>query len=364
MLLNTSLPHYRDFLLGLLSYKTIYISKLPTIFKKTIMLHDRILKLKQEISQLSTNPVLNVFNLDECKLLDDEYTNDTFVKEKVDSTLNLLKDLNVDFNPKYKSAYEEYNEGVIYLKIKSKYSNTNRIPEKSSPTPDFHVIDEGNYPFDINIELKSLSFLDGNLNYKNAQESGLEAQIRTEEQLKNGQRIAFSETIISPFLKNNKIPTTRELIEIYIDKVNNNIKMGQFEERDTILFVDIKQLLLGSLWNHSAVAFYQEKLTKSIVSGILWNTAFGTENNLILKPIEFEGKNNIDSVLTRNGILCDYDYVKAIVFITYENFEQRKFIGFIRQSDFDTPIMNFISGFCDFYNDDYNTEAWRVLNDR
>ncbi|NCO46472.1 MAG: hypothetical protein GW890_08790, partial [Vibrio sp.] len=99
-------------------------------------------------------------------------------------------------------------------------------------------------------------------------------------------RIAFSETIISPFLKNNKIPTTRELIEIYIDKVNNNIKKGQFEERDTILFVDIKQLLLGSLWNQSAIAFYQEKLTKSIVSGVLWNTAFGKENNLILKPIE------------------------------------------------------------------------------
>ncbi len=326
------------------------------------MLHDRILRLKQEISQLSTNPVLNVFNLDECKLLDNEYTNDTFVKEKVDSTLKLLKDLDVDFNPKYKSAYEEYNEGVIYLKIKAKYLNTNRIQETSSSTPDFHVISAGNYPFDINIELKSLSFLDGNLNYKSAQESGLEAQMRTEEQIKDGKRIAFSETIISPFLKNNKIPTTRELIEIYIDKVNNNIKKGQFEERDTILFVDIKQLLLGSLWNQSAIAFYQEKLTKSIVSGVLWNTAFGKENNLILKPIEFEGKNNIDSVLTKNGILLEHDYVKAIVFITYENFEERKFIGFIRQSDSSTQIMNFISEFCDLYNDDYNTEAWRVLN--
>lgn len=328
------------------------------------MLHDRILNLKQEISRLSTNPVLNVFNLDECKLLDNGYTNDAFIKEKVDSTLNLLKDLNVNFNPKYNSAYEEYNEAVIYLKIKAKYSNTNRIQETSSPTPDFHVISAGNCPFDINIELKSLSFLDGNLNYKNAQESGLDAHIRTEEQIKNGKRVAFSETIISPFLKNNKIPTTRELIEIYIDKVNNNIKKGQFEERDTILFVDIKQLLLGSLWNHSAVAFYQEKLTKSIVSGVLWNTAFGTENNLILKPIEFEGKNNIDSVLTKNGILLEHDYIKAIVFITYENFEERKFIGFIRQSDTSTQVMNLISEFCDFYNDDYNTEAWRVLNER
>ena len=140
--------------------------------------------------------------------------------------------------------------------------------------------------------------------------------------------------------------------------------LGVSGMQDTILFVDIKQLLLGSLWNQSAVTFYQEKLTKSIVSGVLWNTAFGTENNLILKPIEFEGKNNVDSVLTKNGILVEHDYVRAIVFITYENFEERKFIGFIRQSDSSTQIMNFISEFCDLYNDDYNTEAWRVLNDR
>jgi hypothetical protein len=327
------------------------------------MLYHRILQLKQEISQLSINPVLNVFNLDECKLLDADYVNDPFVKEKVDSTLNLLRDLKVDFNPKYKSAYEEYNEGVIYLRIKSQYINTFRIPETSTPTPDFHVVDTNKYPFDINIELKSLSFLDGNLNYRNAQEAGLEAQIRTEEQINEGQSIVFSETVISPFLKNNKIPTTRELIEIYIDKINNNIKREQFKERDTVLFIDIKQLLLGSLWNQSAVAFYQEKMTKSIVSGVLWNTVFGKENNLILKPIEFEGKNNVDSILTKTGILHDHDYIKAIVFATYENFDERKFIGFIRQSDSSSQTLNFISGFCDLYNDDYNTGAWKVLNE-
>ena len=327
------------------------------------MLYDRILELKQKISQLSINPILNIFNLNECRILDNKYENDLFVKKKVDSTLFLLKNLDVDFSPKYKSAYEEFNECIIYLKIKSKYNNTQQISEKDTSTPDYHVIETNKNPFDLNIELKSLSFLNGNLNYTKAQEKGLNAKIKIEEQIKDGKSIAISETTISPFFKNNKMPDTRELIEVYIDKINNNIKKGQFIERDTILFVDIKQLLLDSIWNHSAVIFYQEQITKSIASGVLWNTVFGKKNSLILKPIEFEGCNNVDSELTKNGILIDHDYIKAIVFVTYENFENRKFVGFIRQSDSESQVMNFITDFCDLYNDDYNSEAWRVLND-
>lgn len=324
------------------------------------MLHDRILKLKQETSTITNNPVLDVFNLEECTYLDCQYATDNFIKDKVDKCLRYLDNLQIDFNPNYKSAYEEYNEAVIYVDLLKKYQ-TKRVPESSTPTPDFKVKNSGQFPFEIYVEVKALSFLDGNLNYKEAQKSSLEANISIEKQLQDCKKIAFGETIISPFLKRDKIPSTRELIEIYIDKISNNIKSDQYNLGDTILLIDIKQLLLGSHWDESGIALYQEGLMKSIASGVLWNTAFGQVGEMIYKPIEFEGKPNTDSHLTKNGILIDHSYIKGLIFATYKNFHERKYLGFLRYEEQDGQVANFISLFCDFHNDNKNTEAWRVL---
>lgn len=349
----TKLANIKRKLLDLLKSKTTEINN-------SKMLYERILKLKQETSSITNNPVMDAFNLDECKYLDSLYSTDTFVKSKIDSCLGHLKNLTIDFNPKYKSAYEEYNEAIIYTDLIKKYQ-TERVPETTTPTPDFKVTYNGDFPFEIYIEVKALSFLDGNLNYIEAQKSGLESAISTEKQLKEGKKIAFGETIISPFLKRNKLPSTRELIEIYIDKITNNIKAGQYNSGDTVLLIDIKQLLLGSHWDESGVAFYQEGLTKSIVSGVLWNTAFGRAGEMIYKPIEFEGKPNVDSPLTKNGILVDHSYIKGLVFATYKNFQERKYLGFFRYDQQDEQVANFISLFCDLHNDDKNTEAYNVL---
>jgi hypothetical protein len=324
------------------------------------MLHDRILELKQETSTITNNPVMDAFNLEECKYLDNQYTTDSFIKGKVDKCLGYLQNLKVDFNPSYKSAYEEYNEAIIYVDLLKKFQTT-RVPEATTPTPDFSVMDNGQFPFNIYVEVKALSFLDGNLNYKEAQKSSLEANISIEKQLQEGKQIAFGETIISPFLKRDKLPSTKELIEIYIDKINNNIKSGQYGLGDTVLLIDIKQLLVGSHWDESGIALYQEGLMKSIASGVLWHTAFGQTGEMIYKPIEFEGKSNTDSPLTKNGILIDHSFIKGLVFATYKNFQERKYLGFFRYEEQDNQAANFISLFCDLHNDNKNTEAWRVL---
>lgn len=328
------------------------------------MLYNRILQLKQETAAITTNPVLNAFNLDECRYLDCIYTTDPFIKQKIDNCLGYLRGLSIEFNPGYRSAYEEFNEAIVYTDLLKKCQAT-RVSEADTPTPDFHLVGDGENPFNIYAEVKALSFLDGNLNYKEAQQSSLEAHISIEEQLQAGQNIAFGETIISPFHKRGKLPATKELIEIFIDKINNNIKSGQYLLGDTILLIDIKQLLLGSKWDESGTAFYQEGLMKSIASGVLWHTAFGQAGQMIYQPIEFEGRPNTDSPLEKNGILVDHKYITGLVFVTYENIVHRKYLGFFRHDDQDNQSAIFISLFCDFFNDDKNTRAWKVLqNDR
>lgn len=324
------------------------------------MLYDRVLRLKQETNSITTNPVMDAFNLEECKILDSKYATEPVIHEKVDKCLSYLQNLTVDFNPSYKSAYEEYNEAITYLEL-SKKLQTERIPEAATPTPDFRVTKTGDFSFDIYVEVKALSFLQGNLNYIEAQKSSLEAKIHVEKQIDEGKQIAFGEAIISPFLKRQKLPSTKELIEIYIDKITNNVKSGQYNLGDTVLLIDIKQLLLGSHWDESSVAVYQEAMMKSMVSGVLWHTAFGQAGTMIYKPIEFEGKENIDSPLTKNGILVDNAFIKGLVFATYKNFDERKYLGFYRHSEQDEQSCYFISTFCDLYNDDMNSQAWRVL---
>lgn len=304
---------------------------------------------------------MNAFDMDDCKKIDLAFQSDEFVQRKVKKCLNYLKDVRIDFNPNYRSAYEEYNEVITYLTIKEQF-NITPIPETKSPTPDFRItttVDES--PAEFLMELKALSFTEGNLNYKEAQDSALEANLSLERQIEEGKRIAFAEHIISPLLKNNRTPTTRELIEIYIEKIKNNIKPGQYQLGDTVLMVDIKQLILNSYWQDSAIALYQERLMKSIASGVLWNVAFASQGDMVYKQIEFEGKGNLDSRMTKNGILVDHPYIKALVFVTYRNFTERKYVGFYRRNDEYKGFANFLYRFCTFFNDEHNSYAYKVL---
>lgn len=324
------------------------------------MLYERILKLAQAASSITTNPTLNAFELNECKLLDEKYVQDPFIKKKVDKCIGYLEDLCIDYNAKYRSAYEEYNEGITYIRI-SEHFHIKPVNESTTSTPDFIVNVPGSVEGNFYIELKSLSFTEGNLNYKEAQRGSLDANISIEKQLSDGKNIGFGENIISPFNIGGRSPSTRELIEIYIGKLNNNIKKGQYILGDTVLMIDIKQLLLDTSWSNAGAALYQEQQMKSIASGVLWNVAFGQQGDQIFKQIEYESASNIDSKLTRNGILIDYEYIKGLIFVAYENFQHPKFIGFYRNIDEEKPFSVFINFFCNFYNDNLNTWAYRIL---
>jgi hypothetical protein len=326
-------------------------------------LYCTILGLKQDISLYSVNPVLDAFNLDDCSKLDSEYYSDEFIRKKVDECLKLLNGIGLDFNPKFNSAYEIYNEAVIYFYFKNRFQ-IQPIKEEKYSTPDFHIKLKKNKNDELYLEVKALSYLQGSLNYLAAQKDGLNSRVSTENQLKSGKQITFSEMIISPFQKDGSQPTKRELIEIYIEKIKQNIKENQYKFGESILLVDTKQLLLGSRLTDSAVALYQERLCQSIASGLLWHVAFGNIGNMIYQPIEFEGAKNTAGLLEKEGILSEHKFIKGLIFVVYENFEIRKNIGFYRYDEQDCIAAEFINDFCDFWNDDNNSEAWKYLQEK
>ncbi len=326
-------------------------------------LEEKIKKLKKDTFGITTNPILDAFDLMECKQIDDISETDSFVKSRRDSCLNQLKSVKIDFQSEYRTAFEDYNEAAIYIDLKTKL-NIEGIIESDTKTPDFKIRKDGECSFELNAELKSLSFADGNLNYIDAQEQAIEAQINIETQLSKGKKIAFGITEISPLHKSNvkyDLYSTKYVIERFIDKISQNIKKGQFTQASTILMIDIKQLALPSNFKESCVSLFIQKAFNSIVSGVLWNVAFGKVGHLLYKPSEFEGRPNTDGELERNGILVEYPYIKGLVVIGYENFEIRKYVGFYRYSEIDTNVINAIQSICSFVNDDKNSHGWQIV---
>jgi hypothetical protein len=333
------------------------------------MLKDIFLSLKQRTNSLTINPLLNSFDQEDLKLLDTEAVTEPFIAEKKKNILGLMKETSIDYDPKLKSAYDEYSEAMTYLRLKNIFGKVERIAEGKEKTPDFKIElsydDNGEAKIcTVYAELKSLSFASGNLNYKKTMEQGLDAQIDIEKQLKQGRQIGFGITEIQPLHKDNKKydPTsTKYAIETVIEKIEQNIKEGQYSYGETVLIVDLKQLILPSYFKEGGVPIFQEKQYNSFVSGVQWNAAFGKVGYLVFKQIEFEGKENVDGELEREGVLVSRDYIKAVIFLDYAlSDKQPKIVGLYKQRNVSDCVQEFLYKFCDFVNDEKNTNGWRL----
>jgi hypothetical protein len=311
----------------------------------------------------SINPVLDCFDLDECDLINNNM-DDPFVQEKALEIEKILKPLGPDFVDEYCTAFQEFNEAVYYLSLKKKGITVTRIPEvKGKKTPDLKV------EFDsctIYVEIKTLSFFNGKSNYTDAQGSAMDQQIEIQRQEKSGRLVAIAYHEIAPFYKPGDKYDDRSvkcLTEMLIGKIKNNVKKGQFEEGNTILLVDMKQLLTLGRIEEDILPFYrcEGPGDNNIVSGMLWTTACGRAGGTVLRPIEFAGKPNVEPPLEYDGILPAHEYIEGVIFGCYEKRMERKLCGFQRHVEDDDCTGEFIRKVCDHWNDDVNSNGWKYV---
>ena len=333
------------------------------------LLAKRFLTLKQQTNSMTHNPLLNCFDQDDLQMLDTLADQDRFVAEKKKEILGFVKGLMIDFDIKLKSAYDEYTEALTYLRLKNKFPRIERIREGATKTPDFkipftHMTNGEETEYEIYVELKSMAFADGNLNYLKVMEDGFAAKIHMEVEIRKGKKIAMGITEIAPFAKSNSTSdsrSTRYATEILIDKIAQNIKEGQFSSGPTVLFLDLKQLVFQGDYRQNSVPIFQETFQRSVVSGVLWNAAFGKAGHLIFQPIEFEGSNNTDGELEKDGILSAHSWVEAIVIFQYSlNERHPKIVGFYKQKALKESVEAFLHTFCDFVNDDANSYGYEL----
>jgi len=294
--------------------------------------------------------------------MDDLANSDQFVNNKKSNILNLIKGVNIDKGlSQLGSAFDEYREGMVYLMLKSKFQKVEKVPEGEKRTPDFKIdisIDSAIYA-----ELKTMSFADGNLNYLTVMKEGLQSQIDIEGQIKEGKRVAFGITSIAPWRKSNRDYDPYSIlfaIETLIEKIEQNIKKGQFSMGNTVLIVDTKQLAMPNSYMEGGVPVYIGGMYYSLISGVQWNVSFGKMGHMIYRSIEFEGKENVDGELKRNGILHNREWIKAICFITHTS-KDVKITGLHRHGEKSDAVLHFLNQFCDFVNDELNTNGWEAV---
>lgn len=334
------------------------------------MLYDVVLHKKQVLSGLTSNPTLDAFDSDYCKILDSLAASDAFVKDRVDKALAELELAGeINYSDHYRTAFDAYNEAVLYYEIQKRGFKITNIPETSTPTPDFKVeysfkdweqkeVTETAY-----IEVKSLSFADGNLEYQRVQDAALDANIHSESQRNRGRRICSSEYCVSP-LGSKDTGWTSE-IEILNRKIEQNIKQAQYEYgngKDTLLLVDLGQYIFP-FPKEDCLPVFPDLKHKCSISGRLWMTAFGRLDERTFAPCEFEGKGCFDHDLQQQGILLSYPFIKGIIFSSGTSPKDKRFFGLYRYEETDdVNTIVLLHQLCDFVNDDQNTQGFQYFD--
>jgi hypothetical protein len=230
-------------------------------------LYSKILGLKQENSELTCNPILDAFSLDMCQETDAE-EDDSFIKDKKNKILTRLNNCKVGYDAKLKPSLDAYTEVVTYILLKSKGFLVERVPERNTQkTPDFKVSSNGEIFF---IEMKTLGFAEGELNYLKAIDSGLAAEISLEEQIKSGKTVAISETSFNPLGRDRpdyEKFRQKYFIETIVKKIDQNLKKKQFELGKTILLIDLSLILIADWMLDSLLYIKNHGLAPWLVGG-------------------------------------------------------------------------------------------------
>lgn len=306
-------------------------------------LHTVVLKLKQDSNAYAQNPYLLPWDLKICQIIDDESPADDFLRRSKKEIMTYLEDCSLDYDQKLKRAYDVYAMTRFYIRFRRPLGLEKIPEEKNRKTPDFKGRLNNETFF---MEMKTLGFVNEDNNIKDMLKTSLNGQIDLESQVKAGKPVALAEQSIQPF---GKSPDSREIIEILIKKIDSLIEPGQFQLGDTLMVVDLS-LLDVFPWANGMAPVYMDQ--KDAVSGILWNVAFGRAGHQIYKKPEFEGKSNLDGILSINGILIDRPFVKGLCFCTGHFWGDEKMLGLFRQED--GKIGEILRTSCLFYNNEKN----------
>ncbi|OHD07312.1 MAG: hypothetical protein A2Y41_04800 [Spirochaetes bacterium GWB1_36_13] len=318
-------------------------------------LYDEYLKKFQEINDYTHNPLIGSINLHLIEAVEIKSSHDPFLKEITKKLYDFLSKLRIDGYREWIEVYTIYSEAELYLKLSGKIAIEHIKEEQGQKTPDFKVtIRKKEY----GIELKSVSFADAFVNYREVLAEGLEKKIEIEDQIANGETLIVTEQSIAPYTRKQPGNSKSQIINSLINKIEQNLKQDQFKFIEpTILLINLSQLGTASSTDNSIKPFFLSTHIhnkKVIANGELWHTAFGTAGNTIWKEPMGYNDDIFDRKQEKDGILVSYPWIRGLIFYSQKHSsKQDNFLGLYRSDDLD--VYPLLENICNYINDDKNS---------
>lgn len=267
------------------------------------------LEQRNAISGLTASASLDAVDLRTLRIIDEHAHSDSAYATFVSQLCAKLAEVSSspDTN-RYGQFFEIYGEAIVLLQLRSKGIKVKRVPEGNVSMPDFECETKDGRSFFI--EVKTFDVVDGNFRQRQMMSDALDTEVELEAQIHAGKQIAMAQREIAPYRRSGNDPdydprSLRRVVDTLRKKFRQAFKSSQFAQGPTFALAILDRLVLPGAAQSLAPYYYEPALGGGIVSGVLWQAAFGMTGGQILRLPDFEGKPAIEGNLTEAGIYVD-----------------------------------------------------------
>jgi hypothetical protein len=318
-----------------------------------------LLKFKQDSSMYTLNPLLDAIDLDIIEHMELQAISHPFLKKAIVGMESLLSHLTIAYSNQWGQLLGIYCEAALFLHLLGFVSISKR-PEGAAPGPDYAIHFRGK---DFFAELKCPVFVAPQTSYPAIFKEALSKRIEADEAIKRGHRVVITEQSVDPYHLNARLFNLypkMAVITTLIDKLEQNYKEGQYLSGNTLLFADLRQLgTTTQSWN-CIQPYYTDRDSGVVISGELWNVAFGTIGSQILTFPTSHIYGNVEGPLEKQGLIVAHPLIRALVFQVNSIRKGASLVALHRNKDYE--IHDLLQEFCDYTNDETNANGYMLSN--
>jgi|GEM_PF-1994252 len=328
-----------------------------------LSLWEHINKLKSEIAGISRNAVLDMFDEDLCQKIDERSKTESYIKLQLVEIISHLMEAGINHTAHMEHAFSLYNEVQIFDHLQQKCNIHPVKRSKKSNTPDFTITSKDNT--NINLELKTLFAADSVNLIRDVQKQFFEMNVKREAIQKG---VLPSHTDVSANWNFFKKPGQEEvrrfdMIELLYSKLDksNTLKQLNYQGNPSILMVDFAAYDYIFCPQEALPYFIYPSFHSAMVSGLFWHLCFGMEGERLMEmPEEMDmGRPCLGTEMKRDGLLYKYPEIKAMIIgIKYR--KGKRLVGLHTARMEDPAVLNTLYEICEFVNNDFNTEYFRI----